>query len=92
MGGPPIYRERNLTQLTERGRVMLPHLETTFAAAEAAKRLADSVKRHERLMLKVGLAPAIPASLLCPSLAERAGSALRRADGAADDFGRPAVG
>jgi LysR family transcriptional regulator, hydrogen peroxide-inducible genes activator len=70
LGGPLIYRERNLTHLTELGRAMLPHLEATFASAQMAKRLADSLRHNEQLALKVGLAPAIPAALVGPSLAE----------------------
>ena len=70
LGGPLLRRERNLTQLTQLGRAMLPHLEATFASAEMAKRLADSLRRGDQLVLKVGLAPAIPAALVGASLAE----------------------
>ena len=70
LGWVLIRRERTLTQLTQLGRAMLPHLEATFASAEMAKRLADTLRRGEQLLLKIGLAPAIPADLVGASLAE----------------------
>ncbi|MBV8402098.1 MAG: LysR family transcriptional regulator [Acetobacteraceae bacterium] len=70
LGGPLIRRERNLTRLTQLGRAMLPHLEATFTSAEMAKCLADSLRRGDQLLLKVGLSPAIPADVVGASLAE----------------------
>src|SRR3954464_13132649 len=70
LGGPLIRRERNLTQLTKTGPPTFPHLEAAFGSAEMAKRLADSLRRGDQLLLKVGLAPAIPVALVGASLAE----------------------
>lgn len=41
--GALFRRERSRTHLTDLGRMMLPHLERTFEAAEAAKQLARNV-------------------------------------------------
>jgi len=43
LGGALFRRERSRTHLTDLGRLMLPHLERTFEAAEAAKQLAKGV-------------------------------------------------
>ena len=48
LGGPLLYRERSLTQLTELGRVMLPHLEAAYLAAQTATAQAAAFKRRER--------------------------------------------
>lgn len=45
LGGPLFHRERANTHLTELGRLMLPHLEQTYAAAQAAKDLATNVRK-----------------------------------------------
>jgi LysR family hydrogen peroxide-inducible transcriptional activator len=42
LGGLLFRRERSNTHLTELGRVTLPHLEATFAAAETAKSHASA--------------------------------------------------
>jgi len=70
LGGPLIYRERSLTQLTELGRAMLPHLETAYGAAEAATKQAAAFKRREFSPLRVGLGVTISALLLRPALRE----------------------
>ena len=41
LGGPLIYRERQLTQLTDLGKEVLPMLERTLASAETARRRAQ---------------------------------------------------
>jgi DNA-binding transcriptional LysR family regulator len=69
LGGPLLYRERSLTQLTELGRALLPHLEATLGAAEAAKRLAGNL-RQRTAVLRVGLTEGISAALVTASLAE----------------------
>ena len=43
LGGPLFRREHSLSHLTDLGRIMLPHLEQTYAAAQAAKSLAEGV-------------------------------------------------
>src|SRR5487761_2152045 len=40
LGGPLLYRERAMTQLTPLGRAMVPHLQAMLTAAETARRLA----------------------------------------------------
>ena len=49
-------RERALTHLTELGCMVLPHLEQTFDAAEAATSLASSIGRAEITPLVIGVA------------------------------------
>ncbi|HTZ81416.1 MAG TPA: LysR family transcriptional regulator [Stellaceae bacterium] len=70
LGGALLYRERNLTQLTELGKVMLPHLETAFLAAEAATAEAAAFKRRDVATLRVGLGVTISADVLTPVLRE----------------------
>jgi DNA-binding transcriptional LysR family regulator len=69
-GGPLLHRERNLTQLTELGRQVLPLVEQTFSAAETAKALAIAYQQRKNAPLRLGLAPTISVSLLAPVLAE----------------------
>jgi DNA-binding transcriptional LysR family regulator len=49
-------RERALTHLTDLGRQMLPHLERTFEAAQAAKALARGIGKVQVAPLTLGLA------------------------------------
>lgn len=70
LGGPLIYRERSLTQLTELGRAMLPHLETAYGAAEAATKQAAAFKRRDFSPLRLGLGRTISAQILRPALRE----------------------
>ena len=44
LGGPLFRREHSLSHLTDLGRIMLPHLEQTYGAAQAAKSLAVSAR------------------------------------------------
>lgn len=55
-GGLLFHRERSMTHLTELGRMVLPHLEQTFEAAEAASALAGSLGRAEVAPLVMGVA------------------------------------
>ena len=64
LGGQLIYRERQLTQLTDLGKEVLPMLERTLASAEAVRRRAQEFQRKEVAPLKIGLAPSISASLV----------------------------
>lgn len=70
LGGPLFQRERNLTQLTELGRLMRPLLEQTIAAAEAAKENATRFKRSELATLRLGLPPDISAGVITAPLRE----------------------
>ena len=93
VGGPLLYRERNLTQLTQLGRALLPHLEAAAAAAEAAARQAAAFKRRDGAPLRFGLDSGLPAALLTPVLhelqARLAGFELDLEEGTAEEhFGR----
>lgn len=90
LGGPLLYRERNLTQLTELGKVMRPHLEAASMAAEAAAAQAAAFKRREFAPLRVGLNTTISAHLLTPVLRELEGRIegfeLSLVEGGADEL------
>ncbi|TPM88569.1 LysR family transcriptional regulator [Mesorhizobium sp. B2-1-5] len=70
LGGELIYRERQLTQLTDLGKEVLPMLERTLSSAEAVCRRAQEFQRKEVAPLKIGLAPSISASLVLDPIAE----------------------
>jgi DNA-binding transcriptional LysR family regulator len=70
LGGQLIYRERQLTQLTDLGKEVLPMLERTLASAEGVRRRAKEFQRKEVAPLKIGLAPSISASLVVEPIAE----------------------
>ncbi len=55
LGGELFRRERNLTHLTDLGRLMRPFLEQTYATAEAAKEEAASFGRLEKAPLNLGI-------------------------------------
>ncbi len=62
LGGPLLYRERAMTQLTPLGRAMVPHLQAMLPAAESARRGADEEPRRQQVSLRVGRGPAIAAA------------------------------
>lgn len=64
LGGLLLHRERQHTHLTELGRLMLPHLERTFAAAQAARNLARGVSKGEMAPLRIGLSDSISSANL----------------------------
>jgi DNA-binding transcriptional LysR family regulator len=70
VGGPLLCRERNLTQLTQLGRALLPHLEAAYAAAEAAAQHAAAFKRRDSAPLRLGLDSSLPAVLFTPVMRE----------------------
>jgi DNA-binding transcriptional LysR family regulator len=70
LGGPLIFRERNLTQLTELGRAMRPHLEAMLEAADAATALAAAKRQHTPANLKIGLGPGIGAAAVAETVRE----------------------
>jgi DNA-binding transcriptional LysR family regulator len=72
LGGPLFRRERSRTHLTDLGRLMLPHLERTFEAAEAAKSLAQGVSRSEVAPLALGVQSIVESDTLCAILRELA--------------------
>jgi DNA-binding transcriptional LysR family regulator len=55
-GGALFRRERALTHLTDLGRLMHPHLERSYEAAQAARTLARQVERADVSPLALGLA------------------------------------
>lgn len=63
-GGPLFNGERALTHLTELGRMILPHLEQTYEAAEAATLLANSIGRAEVAPLVIGVAQGVTSPVL----------------------------
>jgi DNA-binding transcriptional LysR family regulator len=69
LGGQLIYRERQLTQLTDLGKEVLPMLERTLACVEGARRKAQEFQKA-LAPLKIGLAPSISVSLLFGPIAE----------------------
>lgn len=70
LGGPLFRRERSHTHLTDLGRLMLPHLERTFDAAQAAKALARTIGRAELAPLVLGVASSIETATLDAVLAD----------------------
>ncbi|QOZ28438.1 LysR family transcriptional regulator [Bradyrhizobium sp. CCBAU 51753] len=70
LGGQLIYRERQLTHLTDLGREVLPMLEHTLASARAVRCKAQEFQRKEIAPLKIGLAPSISVSLVLDPIAE----------------------
>ncbi|MBI3512719.1 MAG: LysR family transcriptional regulator [Proteobacteria bacterium] len=70
LGGPLLHRERNLTQLTDLGRTVLPLLEQTYAAALAAKEQAAAFKRRDAAPIRLGLGASISAGVIAPVLTE----------------------
>lgn len=59
-GGPLFRRERARTHLTELGKAMLPHLQRTFDAAQAARQLAKDMGRAEVAPLAIGISHLVP--------------------------------
>ncbi|MFA4938848.1 LysR family transcriptional regulator [Brevundimonas sp.] len=90
LGGPLFRRERSRTHLTDLGRLMLPHLERTYEAAEAAKHLARGVGRAEVAPLALGVQSAIASDTLNLILKELAqglpGFELTLTAGTGDDL------
>lgn len=62
-GGQLFRRERSLTHLTELGRQMVPHLQRTYDAAQAAKLLARGIGKQEHAPVTLGVAGALSSSL-----------------------------
>lgn len=72
LGGPLFRRERSRTHLTELGRLMQPHLERTFEAAQTAKALARDAAKAKVAPLALGIASIVEADALDDILAELA--------------------
>lgn len=74
LGGPLFRRERNHTHLTDLGRLMLPHFERTYEAAQAAKALAQSIQKATVAPLHLGVSSMVETDTLDAVLAELADS------------------
>src|SRR5690348_1026907 len=70
LGGQLLQRERNLTQLTELGRLMQPLLQQTLSAAESAREHASRFRKNEVASLRIGLGPSISARVVTAAVAE----------------------
>ncbi|HEX8553703.1 MAG TPA: LysR family transcriptional regulator [Sphingomonas sp.] len=69
-GGLLFRRERALTHLTDLGRLMLPHLERAYEAAQAAKTLAKGVGRASVAPLSLGIAAVLRGAHFHESISE----------------------
>ena len=70
LGGELIHRERQLTQLTDLGKLVLPTLERLDSAADSARSIAREYQRKDNAPLKIGLTPCVSSNLLVAPLAE----------------------
>src|ERR1044072_334187 len=70
LGGELIHRERQLTQLTDLGKLVLPTLERLVAAVDSARSIAREYQRKDNAPLKIGLTPCVSSNLLVAPLAE----------------------
>lgn len=70
LGGVLIHRERQLTQLTDLGKLVLPMLERAYVAAESVHTLAIEFQRKEIAPLKIALASCVSAAVLEAPLIE----------------------
>jgi DNA-binding transcriptional LysR family regulator len=68
LGGQLIHRERQLTHLTDLGKLVLPMLRRTYGAAEAARSSAKKYQRKEVAALKLALAWRVPAWIVAEPL------------------------
>jgi len=72
LGGALIHRERQLTQLTDLGKLVLPMIQRTLAAADSIRFHAREFQRKEIAPLKIALEPSVSATVLVELLAELA--------------------
>lgn len=90
LGGLLFRRERALTHLTDLGRQMLPLLERTYEAAQAAKALAKGIGKAQVAPLNLGIASSVESDALNEVLAEVAGGlsgfALTTAEGSSAEL------
>jgi DNA-binding transcriptional LysR family regulator len=63
LGGELIYREREFTQLTELGKIMLPRPEDILTSTQAARQSAEGFRLRKETALKVGLSPCVSAAV-----------------------------
>jgi DNA-binding transcriptional LysR family regulator len=65
-----IHRERQLTQLTDLGKLVLPMLERAYAAAESVRVSAEQFQRKTIAPLRIALGACVSASIIEAPLAE----------------------
>ncbi|HQT68377.1 MAG: LysR family transcriptional regulator [Rhodospirillales bacterium 20-60-12] len=70
LGGPLLFRERNLTRLTELGRTVQPHLQTMLDSADAARKLAELHKKGDPTSLTIGIGPGISPTPIISAVSE----------------------
>ena len=70
LGGILIHREHQLTQLSDLGKLVLPMLERTYAAAQSVRASAKEFQHREIAPLKIALASCVCASILEAPLVE----------------------
>jgi DNA-binding transcriptional LysR family regulator len=70
LGGDLFRRERNLTHLTELGRLVMPMLKQCYESALGAKSLAQSYQKAAALPLRLALSSTINLGLLASPLTE----------------------
>jgi DNA-binding transcriptional LysR family regulator len=70
LGGVLIHRERQLTQLTDLGKLVLPMLERTYAAAESVRTSAEEFRRKEIAPLKIAMGSWVSAAIMESPLVE----------------------
>ena len=70
LGGVLIHRERQLTQLSDLGKLVQPMLERAYAAAESVRTSAKEFQRKKIAPLKIALASGVSAALIESPLVE----------------------
>jgi DNA-binding transcriptional LysR family regulator len=70
LGGVLIYRERQLTQLTDLGKLVLPMLERTYSAAQSVRTSAKGFQRKEIAPLKIAMGSWVSAAIMESPLVE----------------------
>ena len=70
LGGALVFRERNLTQLTQLGQLVLPMFERTLSAAEMAMVQATEYREKQIAPLRIGLGPGVSANIAVAPLLE----------------------
>lgn len=72
LDGALIYRERQLTQLTDLGKLVLPMVERTLAAADSVQFYAREFQRKGIAPLKIALDQSVSAIVVAQTLSELA--------------------
>jgi DNA-binding transcriptional LysR family regulator len=70
LGGVLIHRERQLTQLTDLGKLVLPMLQRAYAAAESVRTSAEEFQRKEIAPLRIAIASCVSAAIIEAPLVE----------------------